>query len=66
MSWVAAILLGGVVLIGVGTGGIGGMLITVGLIALITGIYALVTGRRTWCTWAVARSRRSSSRLALS
>src|SRR5690606_25447855 len=40
MTWVAAILLGGLVLTGVGTGGLGGLLMMAGLIALITGVYA--------------------------
>jgi hypothetical protein len=47
-SWIAVILLGGLVLIGVSAGGIGGMLMNAGLIALVTGAYSLVTGRRSW------------------
>jgi len=48
MSWVSVILLGGLVLIGIASGGIGGALIMIGCIALVTGVYSLFTGRHSW------------------
>lgn len=47
-TWVIGAIVAFVLLIMTISGGIGGLLITLGLAALITSIYAIVTGRRTW------------------
>ncbi|SEB37134.1 Protein of unknown function [Paramicrobacterium humi] len=46
-SWIVGGILAIVALLGL-SAGVGGFLVIVGLIALITGTYALATGRRTW------------------
>jgi hypothetical protein len=61
MTWVVASVVALAVLIITALGGFGGMFISLGLVALVTGVYPLVTGRRSWIPALMTRPRSSAT-----
>lgn len=60
-TWVIAAAVALAVLITTAIGGFGGMFVSVGLVALITALYPLFTGRRSWVPALATRPRNSAT-----
>jgi hypothetical protein len=60
-SWVIASAVALAVLITTAIGGFGGMFVSVGLVALVTALYPLFTGRRSWVPALATRPRNSAT-----
>ncbi|MFT7765938.1 PASTA domain-containing protein [Clavibacter tessellarius] len=60
-TWVIAAVVALAVLITTAVGGFGGMFVSVGLVALVTALYPLFTGRRSWVPALATRPRNSAT-----
>ncbi|PPF54244.1 hypothetical protein C5C13_13995 [Clavibacter michiganensis] len=60
-SWVIGAAVALAVLITTAIGGFGGMFVSVGLVALVTALYPLFTGRRSWVPALASRPRNSAT-----